>query len=50
MRAPIHYTTAAILLTVYGGQVCPFIETIPFMVIGAIISSKDIARQHKDRT
>ncbi len=39
MRAAIHYIIAAILLTVYGGQVCPFIETIPFMVLGAILSS-----------
>lgn len=39
MRAALHYTTAAVLLTIYGGQVCPFIETIPVMILGAIISS-----------
>jgi response regulator RpfG family c-di-GMP phosphodiesterase len=39
MRAAIHYITAAILLTIYGGQVCPFIETLPFMVLGMVVSS-----------
>jgi HD-GYP domain-containing protein (c-di-GMP phosphodiesterase class II) len=37
MRAAAHYLLATILLTIYGGQVCPFIESLPLWTLFATI-------------
>ncbi|PKM42199.1 MAG: hypothetical protein CVV05_19315 [Gammaproteobacteria bacterium HGW-Gammaproteobacteria-1] len=39
MRSTIHYALAAIALTIYGGQVCPFLETLtPAQLLGPILT------------
>lgn len=38
MRAIVHYLVALGLLTLYGGQVCPFIEELTFLRWSAILS------------
>lgn len=37
MRAICHYTLAALLLTIYGGQVCPFIDRLTLTNLAAIV-------------
>jgi HD-GYP domain-containing protein (c-di-GMP phosphodiesterase class II) len=39
MRSTIHYSLAAIALTIYGGQVCPFLETLTLaQLLGPILT------------
>lgn len=38
-RAILHYLAAMILLTIYGGQVCPFIEVLPLAHWGGLVLS-----------
>lgn len=38
MRAIVHYIIALILLTIYGGAVCPFIELLPLTTWGLILT------------
>ena len=37
MRAILHYTVALLLLTVYGGEVCPLIDGLTFLGWGTIL-------------
>lgn len=39
MRAGIHYAIAAVLLTIYGGQVCPFLESLAISTLATIIAA-----------
>ena len=34
-RSVIHYVTAAVIMTIYGGQVCPFLESLTIPQIGS---------------
>ncbi|MBT4365366.1 MAG: HD domain-containing protein [Desulfobacteraceae bacterium] len=38
MRAGIHYIIAVILLIIYGGQVCPFLESLSINTLAAVIA------------
>ena len=43
MRTSIHYATAALLLSVYGGQVCPFLESLtPVQLVAPILAALGI--------
>ena len=37
MRTILHYLAAIILLTIYGGQVCPLIDTLTITKWGTIV-------------
>lgn len=39
MRATIHYILAAVLLIIYGGQVCPFIESLSLLTLSGTIAA-----------
>ncbi len=38
MRTSLHYIAALILLTIYGGQVCPLIDTLTLVHWGSIVA------------
>lgn len=39
IRAVIHYILAIFLLTIYGGQICPFLESLSAVTLGGIIAT-----------
>ena len=39
MRAAIHYALAVGLLTIYGGEVCPFLEGLGTAHVGVILAA-----------
>lgn len=43
MRATLHYITAFVLLIIYGGQVCPLIDTLTIPHWGSLLSAAFLA-------
>ena len=38
-RAMVHYSVAFLILLIYGGQVCPFVENLDLSVWGMVLAA-----------